>query len=131
MNQKYVGQSDYEIHITERTKVTILYDRWCEWYITTIESPLWWHNRINKDFLLTFRLTFQLTLRLTFPLTFRLNFRLTYWIFTLRNFVSKIFIFFGKFFFRKIFFRNFFFEIFFPKFLVNPNFEYLTFRYNF
>ena len=27
MNQKYVGQSDYEIHITERTKVTILYDR--------------------------------------------------------------------------------------------------------
>ena len=27
MNQKYVGQSDYEIHITERTKVTILYGR--------------------------------------------------------------------------------------------------------
>ena len=27
MNQKYVGQSDYEIHITEHTKVTILYDR--------------------------------------------------------------------------------------------------------
>ena len=27
MNQNYVGQSDYEIHITERTKVTILYDK--------------------------------------------------------------------------------------------------------